>query len=87
MEQKFLIKTTALKLMEELYLKCDSNFSAKIDAFSPFDDNYDKELIVKASKYLVDKHYLTSSGLASENWTTSITTSGIDWVEECHKTL
>ena len=28
MEQKFLIKTTALKLMEELYLKSDSSLRA-----------------------------------------------------------
>lgn len=87
MEQKFLIRTVALKLMEELYLKCDSNFSAKTNAFSLFDNNYDKELIIKASRYLIDKHYIMSSGLASENWTTSITANGIDWVEECHKTL
>ena len=87
MEQKFLIKTTALKLMEELYLKSNSSLRAIINAYSIFDDNYDKNLIIKASKYLIDKKYVDSGSLATEKWTTSITANGIDWVEECHKTL
>lgn len=87
MEQKFLIKTTALKLLEELYFKSDSSLRATVNAFSLFDDPCDKDLVIKASQYLIKKKYVDANALASTCWTASITVSGIDWVEEIHNNL
>lgn len=78
------LRAIAAKLMIELCSKCDSNFHFKsIDAFSIFDDNsVEKQDIIKASKYLCEMKYITGNMLACDSWEGSITSLGIDWVED-----
>lgn len=85
MEQKFLLKTTALRLLEEIYLKSDSSLRTIINTYALFNNDYEKILITKASQYLIKKKYVETDMVACENWRVSITADGIDWVEECHK--
>lgn len=87
MEQKFLIKTTALRLLEEIYLESDSSLRATINAYTLFDSDYNETLVLKASQYLIKKKYVETDMVACEDWRVSITADGIDCVEECHKTI
>mgnify|MGYP003305740970 CR=1 FL=1 len=81
---KLQIRAIAAQIMVELCNKCDSNFQFKgINAFEIFkQDKVNNQDIVKASKYLCEKKYISSRSLASENWEGSIAALGIDWVED-----
>ena len=52
MQNKFLIRTVALKLLEELYIKSDYDFTATINAFELFtyNENIDKKISSKSWK-------------------------------------
>lgn len=78
------IRAVAARLMAELCLQCDTNFHFKnVDAFAIFNGtSVEKQEIIKASKYLCEKKYITGNALASDSWENSITATGIDWVED-----
>lgn len=77
------LRAIAAKIMIELCSKCDSNLHFKnVNAFSLFDETkISKQDIIKASKYLCEKKYITGT-LACDDWESSITALGIDWVED-----
>ena len=85
MNQKFPIKTVALKLLEKIYLESDYQFKATINAYELVSDKLDKTTIQKAGKYLNDKKLIETTEYASEKWNVTLTYSGIDWLEECYK--
>lgn len=84
MNNKFLIRTVALKLLEKVYLSTDSSLHATINAFDIVDNNIDETLIQKASQYLIRKNLVSTDKIAYEAWPVTITYSGIDWLEDCH---
>lgn len=84
MNQKFLIKTIALKILEKIYLESDCYFKATINAYELETDKVSKTTIQKSGKYLKDKAFIETNEYASDNWNATITCAGIDWLEECH---
>lgn len=86
MQDKFLIRTVALKLLEELYIKSDYDFTATINAFELFtyNENIDKKLVQKAGKYLKDKKFIQTEQYASDEWEATILCDGIDWLENSY---
>lgn len=55
MEKQFLIRTAAIKLLEEIYLKSDGSLKATINAYEIVDNNIDKTIVQKAGQYLMKK--------------------------------
>ena len=68
MENKFMIRTVALKLLEKLYLESDYQFKATINAFEFVDENINKQTIQKAGKYLSDKKLIQTVKVKSFQW-------------------
>ena len=81
MNQKYPIRTVALKLLEKVYLESDCHFNATINAYELASEQLDKTTIQKAGKYLKDKKLIETTEYASEKWNVTITYSGIDWLE------
>ena len=84
MNKKFLIRAVALKLLEMIYLKSDSNFQATINAYELVDGNIDKTTVQKAGTYLAQKNFINSNQTACDTWTVTIKAGGIDWLEDNH---
>lgn len=84
MNNKFLIRTVAMKLLEKVYLSSDASLHATINAFDIVDNNIDKTIIQKASQYLLKKNLIETSKIAFDEWPVTITYKGIDWLEDCH---
>lgn len=85
MNKKFLIKTTALLLLEEIYLKANCNFQANIDATKYVNENRDMDMIQKAAYYLKEKNYIHYDIAPFKQWSVTMTATGVDWIEECYK--
>lgn len=83
-ENKFLIRTVALKLLEKVYLETNSRLKATINAFELANDNIDNDTIQKAGEYLKNKHYIKTDQYASDNWTVLLLADGIDWLEDSY---
>lgn len=84
MERKFLIKPTALKLLEQLYFNCDHDLKATIDVSKIIDDDIDLQTIQKACQYLIRKKMVETQKIAVKEWCATITPMGIDWVEDAN---
>lgn len=82
MDTKLLIRSTAIKLLEKIYLESDCYLKATIDAFEFINDEVDKTLIQKAGLYLSNKGFIETSLMACDKWVVMITVSGIDWLED-----
>ena len=84
MNQKYPIRTVALKLLEKVYLESDCHFNATINAYELASEQLDKTTIQKAGKYLSDKELIKSNSAANDEWKVTLTYDGIDWLEECY---
>ena len=77
------IRTNALRLMELLYHNCDSSFRVQnLKCFDLLPDINQEDLRI-ASKYLIDKVYISRGACVSNDFSCSITADGIDWLEDC----
>lgn len=86
MNEKFYIRTIALFLLEKIYLKSGYDFESTINVNELLDDDIDIDMIQKVAFYLKEKNFITYDTVPykDNNWSVSITATGIDWVEECH---
>lgn len=82
MNQKFLIRTIAAKLLEMLYLQSDSYLKATISPYKIIDKDFDELTIKKAGRYLSQKKLVETDEMLSKTWTATITFQGIDWLED-----
>lgn len=82
MNQKFLIRTIAAKLLEMLYLQSDSYLKATISPYEIIDEYFDELTIQKAGRYLSQKKLVETDEMPSKTWTATITFQGIDWLED-----
>lgn len=85
MKNKYPIRTTALMLLENIYLNSNYNLQATINANSLTNEKISIQMIQKAATYLKEKSYIHYDIAPYDKWTVTITATGIDWVEECHK--
>lgn len=75
----FLIRENAMKILADVYQRCDSNFKAKPLNNDMYD--FDSDNFVKSFNYLAQSGYVTSDrGLAPT--TITITAKGIDKAED-----
>lgn len=81
MNQKFLIRTIAAKLLEMLYLQSDSYLKATISPYEIINEDFDELTIQKAGRYLSQKKLVETNEMLSKTWTATITFQGIDWLE------
>lgn len=84
---KFKIRNTALKLLEHVYSHINVSFHVEnLECKSLISEDISISDITLASKYLLDKHYISQSRkeLASETISCDITVEGVDWVEDCN---
>ena len=58
MNKKYPIKTTALMLLENIYLNSNYNLQATINAKSLVNKEIDMQIIQKAATYLKEKDYI-----------------------------
>lgn len=84
MNKKYPIRTTALILLENIYINSNYNLQATINANSLVNKEIDIQTIQKAATYLKEKDYIRYDIAPHDKWTVTITAKGIDWVEECH---
>lgn len=84
MDKKFLIRTTALKLLEKIYLESRNDLTAVLNPLEIMDEDINEKIIKQAILYLLDKQYIMAGDIIREDWTASITGKGVDWVEDCH---
>ena len=84
MNNKFLIKTVALMVLKEIYLKSDYNFRASLNVNTFVNEKVNIEMIQKAATYLKEKNYIQYDIAPYEKWTVTMTAAGVDWVEECY---
>ena len=84
MNTKFLIKPTALKLLEQLYINCNHELQATIDVSKLLNDDVDIKTIQKACRYLIQKKMISTQQIPCDKWTAAITSEGIDWVEDAN---
>lgn len=82
MNEKLLIRTTALLLLNEIYLKCDGDLVTCINPINIINDDIDETMIKKAESYLHEKGLIEGGNIMNNKWYISITSKGIDWVEE-----
>lgn len=85
MNKKYPIRTTALMLLENIYLNSNYNLQATINANSIANEKMNIQMIQKAETYLKEKGYIHYDIAPHDKWTVTITAAGVDWVEECHK--
>lgn len=85
MNKKYQIRTTALMLLENIYLNSNYNLQATINANSLVNNEINIQVIQKAATYLKEKGYIYYDIAPHDKWTVTITATGVDWVEECHK--
>lgn len=85
MNKKYQIRTTALMLLENIYLNSNYNLQATINANSLVNNEINIQMIQKAATYLKEKGYIHYDIAPYDKWSVTITATGVDWVEECHK--
>ena len=79
---EYIIRTTALLILSEIYLQCDHSFKVSSLDCAKICTNTDKTDIQKAIKYLSEKRYIEPDGGIHIILSCNITSSGIDWVED-----
>ncbi len=84
MNNQFFIKTVALVILENIYLKSDNNFIATINVNDFIGERIDMAMMQKAAKYLKEKNYIQYDVAPYDKWTVTMTATGVDWLEDCH---
>ena len=88
MENKYNIKNYAIKILDYVYLHCNTELWCYVDYNSILKEPLDPSIFEKSLYYLEGKSYIiidkSPSIAKTEQPKVKITSEGIDWIEDLH---